>query len=97
MYAIIKTGGKQYRVSEGDILDVEKLDGEIGSKVEFETLMTVDGEKVDTKPTKKAAAEIVTHAKGKKIVVYKYKAKKNVRKKAGHRQSYTRVKITSLV
>ena len=79
MYAIIETGGKQYRVSEGDVLEVEKLDGAVGEKVELPVVMTADNGAVtvgaDCKA--KATAEIVAHGKGKKIIVFKYKAKNN--------------------
>lgn len=98
MYAVILTGGKQYRVSEGDVLDVELLEGKVGDKVEFPVLMTADNGNVvagaDVKAV--ATAEIVSFVKAKKIIVFKYKAKKNERKKNGHRQSYTRVKIVSI-
>lgn len=98
MYAVILTGGKQYRVSEGDVLDVELLPGNVGDKVEFPVLMTADNGNVvagaDVKAV--ATAEIVSFVKAKKVIVFKYKAKKNERKKNGHRQSYTRVKIVSI-
>lgn len=97
MYAIILTGGKQYKVSVGDTLDVEKLDAEQGSQVELEVLMTVDGEAVNVGASVgKAVATVVDQHKGKKVVVFKYKAKKNVRKKKGHRQSFTKIKIDSI-
>ena len=85
MFAIIETGGKQYRVNIGDVLDVERLNAEEGSTVELKALLTGEG------------AEIVADATKKKVVVFKYKAKKNVRKKQGHRQQYTRIKIDSIV
>ena len=98
MYAVILTGGKQYRVSEGDVLDVELLSGNVGDKVEFPVLMTADNGNVvagsDVKAV--ATAEIVSFVKTKKVIVFKYKAKKNERKKNGHRQGYTRVKIVSI-
>ncbi|MCI8435529.1 MAG: 50S ribosomal protein L21 [Clostridia bacterium] len=98
MYAIIETGGKQYRVSEGDVLEVEKLDGAVGEKVELPVVMTADNGAVtvgaDCKA--KATAEIVAHGKGKKIIVFKYKAKKNERKKKGHRQQFSSIKIVSI-
>lgn len=98
MYAVILTGGKQYRVAEGDVIEVEKLEGEAGTKVEMQVLMTVDGDKVDASAdlSCKATAEIVSQGRGKKLIVFKYKAKKNVRKKMGHRQSFTRVKIVKI-
>ena len=83
MYAVILTGGKQYRVSEGDVIDVERLDGAVGDKVEFPVLMTSDGGNVvagaDVKAV--ATAEIVSFVRAKKVVVFKYKPKKNERKK----------------
>ena len=98
MYAVILTGGKQYRVQEGDTIEVEKLDGNPGDKVEFPVLMTSDNGTVVAGADVKAVvtAEIVGNVRTKKIVVSKYKAKKNERKKNGHRQSYTRVKIVKI-
>ena len=98
MYAVVETGGKQYRVAEGDVIEVEKLSGEAGATVEFPVLMTVDGDKVvcGAEVSAKATAEIVLQGKAKKIVVFKYKAKKNERKKMGHRQCFTRVKIVKI-
>ena len=100
MYAIIRTGGKQYKVSEGDVVYVEKLDNEIDSVVSFDVLMLCDGEniKVGT-PTvsgAKVEAKVIEHGKAKKVIVFKYKPKKNIRKKQGHRQPYTKVQITSI-
>lgn len=98
MYAVILTGGKQYRVSEGDVLDVEKLAGNVGDKVEFPVLMTADNGTVvagaDVKAV--ATAEIMSFVRAKKVIVFKYKPKKNERKKNGHRQGYTRVKIVKI-
>lgn len=98
MYAVIETGGKQYKVSEGDVIEVEKLGAEVGDKIELPVLLTVDGEKiaVGSDVTVKATAEVLGQGKDKKIVVFKYKAKKNVRNKQGHRQPFTRLKIVSL-
>lgn len=100
MYAIIRTGGKQYKVSEGDVIFVEKLAGEIGSAVSFDVLMISDGENVKVGTPTVAGAEvkgeIVDHGKAKKVIVFKYKPKKNIRKKQGHRQPFTKVKITSV-
>lgn len=98
MYAIIKAGGKQFKVSVGDTIEVEKLEGETGAKVEFEAIMLVDGEKVTVGSDVKAkvGAEIVSQGRSKKIIVFKYKAKKNVRVKKGHRQYFTKVKITEI-
>lgn len=100
MYAIIETGGKQYKVSANDTIMVEKLDNQVGEKVNLNVLMLVDGDKVvNGNPYVKNAevvAEVVEHGKGDKIVVFKYKAKKNVRRKQGHRQPYTALKIISV-
>ncbi len=100
MYAIIETGGKQYKVAENDTIMVEKLDNQVGEKVNLNVLMLVDGDKVvNGNPYVKNAevvAEVVEHGKGDKIVVFKYKAKKNVRRKQGHRQPYTALKIVSV-
>lgn len=100
MYAIIETGGKQYKVAENDYVQVEKLDANIGDVLEFPVLLSVDGAKVVTgTPTVKGAtvkAEVVEHGKSKKLVVFKYKPKKRVRKKQGHRQPYTTLKIVSV-
>lgn len=100
MYAIIQTGGKQYKAEVGDIISVEKLDAEVGTEVSFDVLMTSDGENVTVgKPFVegvKATAKVVEHGKGKKVIVFKYKPKKNIRKKNGHRQPYTKVEITAI-
>ncbi len=98
MFAIIETGGKQYRVSVGDVLDVERLNVEEGATVELKALMTGDGENITagSDVNVKVGATVVKQYKAKKVVVFKYKAKKNVRKKQGHRQQYTRIKIDSI-
>ena len=98
MFAIIETGGKQYRVNVGDVLDVERLEVEAGATVELKALMTGEGEKiaVGNEVAAKVTAKVVKQLKGAKVIVYKYKAKKNVRKKQGHRQLYTRIKIESI-
>lgn len=100
MFAIIETGGKQYNVTEGDIIKVEKLSNAVGDKIKFEVLMISDGKKlVAGTPTVKGAevtAEVLSHGKGDKIVVFKYKPKKNERKKQGHRQPWTEIKIESI-
>ena len=95
MYAVIVTGGKQFKVSEGDELEVEKLDAQVGDKVEIQYILTVDGEGMSTQ-TGVVTAEVLEHGKGDKIVVFKYKAKKNERRKNGHRQPFTRIRITSI-
>ena len=91
MYAIIKTGGKQYRVSEGDVLNIEKLDVEAGSEVVFDEVLTVVADS-DAKVT----AKVVEHGKAEKIFVFKYKAKSNYRKRQGHRQPFTKVEISKI-
>jgi len=100
MYAVIKTGGKQYRVSEGDTLRVEKLDGEVASKLERGEVLTVGGDKVAVgSPTVKGAkvtAEITAQDRAKKIVVFKMKRRKNYRRKQGHRQPFTEIRITGI-
>ena len=100
MYAIIQTGGKQYRVQEGDVIYVEKLKAEPDSTVEFDVLLLGGEEKlVAGAPLVEGAkveGRIVAQTKGEKIVVFKYKAKKNYRRKMGHRQPYTKVEITSV-
>ena len=100
MYAIIATGGKQYKVENGMKLDVEKLEANVGDTVKFDVLMLSDESGVSAgNPTVKGAyaeAEVLAQGKGKKIIVFKYKAKKNERKKQGHRQPYTKVEITAI-
>ena len=100
MYAIIKTGGKQYRVQQGDELRVEKLDAKEGDKVVFDEVVAVGGDKlvVGTPFVEGYAvtAEVLTQGKGDKVVIYKYKAKKDYRRKNGHRQPFTLVKITDI-
>lgn len=101
MYAIIESCGKQYKVAEGDVVFFEKLDVEEGKKVTFDKVILVsnDGKiEVGTPNVKgvKVEGKVVSHGKGKKIRVYKYKAKKNYRRTQGHRQPYTKVEITKI-
>ena len=101
MYAVIESCGKQYKVAEGDVVFFEKLDVEEGKKVTFDKVILVsnDGKiEVGTPNVKgvKVEGKVVSHGKGKKIRVYKYKAKKNYRRTQGHRQPYTKVEITSI-
>ena len=100
MYAIIKTGGKQYKVSEGDVIKVEKIEAEAGDKIEFDQVLMVAGDDVKVgSPVVEGAkvqAEVLDQKKDKKIVIFKFKAKKNYRKKKGHRQPYTLVKIEKI-
>ena len=100
MYAVIATGGKQYKVSEGDIIKVEKLDVQAGETYTFDKVLLVSGDdvKVGT-PTVSGAtveADVIDTVKGKKIIVYKYKRKTGYHKKNGHRQLYTKVKIDKI-
>ena len=95
-YAIIKTGGKQYRVEEGDVLDIELLSEEAGSNVSFDAIAVSDGSALNLGESK-VSAEIVDHHRGKKLIAFKKKRRKGYERKVGHRQELTRVKITSLV
>ena len=100
MYAIVKTGGKQYKVEEGLKFDVELLTAEVGSTVELEVVLAADGDKVlvgKDAANVKVQATVVEHGKGKKINIFTYKAKKNVRKRQGHRQPYTKLEVKSIV
>ena len=101
MYAVIATGGKQYRVSKGETLRVEKLDGEEGAKVELDgVLMVVDGDNVEvgTPQLDKGAvtATIKSHGRGKKVEIIKFRRRKYSRTQAGHRQSYTEIEVTEI-
>ena len=100
MYAIVVTGGKQYKVSQDDIIRVEKLDANIGDKIKLDVMMLVDDTKVvNGNPLVENAevlAEVVEQGKEDKVVVFKYKAKKNYRRKQGHRQPFTALKIVSV-
>ena len=100
MYAIIATGGKQYRVSEGDVLYIEKIDAEVGSTVSFDVLLVENNGdvKVGTPVVEgvKVEGKVVGQVRGDKIIVFKYKSKKNYRRKQGHRQPYTKVEITKI-
>ena len=99
MYAVVETGGKQYKVSVDEVFNVEKLDANVGDKINLKVLMIVDGDKVKAGNDVKNSvveAEVVEQGKEKKIVVFKYKAKKNYRRTQGHRQPYTTLKIISI-
>ncbi len=100
MYAVIATGGKQYKVSEGDIVRVEKLEGEVGSKVEIKDVLMIGGDtpKIGTPLVEKAAVsgEIVEQDRAKKILVFKKKKRKGYKKLQGHRQAYTALKINKI-
>ena len=101
MYAIIEACGKQYKVAEGDVVFFEKLEAEEGKKITFDNVVLVSDDKkvqVGNPYVKgiKVEGKVVSHGKGKKILVFKYKAKKNYRRTQGHRQPYTKVEITSI-
>ena len=101
MYAVIETCGKQYKVAEGDVVFFEKLNSEAGDKVKFDNVVLVSDDKkieVGAPYVKgvKVEGKVVAHGKAKKILVYKYKAKKNYRRTQGHRQPYTKVEINSI-
>ncbi|MDD4343136.1 MAG: 50S ribosomal protein L21 [Eubacteriales bacterium] len=102
MYAIIETGGKQYKVQEGDSINVELLNAEIGDVVELDKVLLVsDGQGIKVGAPyvqeAKVQAKVQKHGKARKIIVYKYKAKKNYRKKQGHRQPFTNIVIEKIV
>lgn len=101
MNAVIVSGGKQYRVAEGDIITVEKLEAEVGATLTINEVVTIgEGEtlKVGTPYVAGASvvAEVLEHGKAKKVIIYKYKAKKDYRKKQGHRQPYTKLQIKTV-
>ncbi len=100
MYAIFETGGKQYKASKGDFVFVEKLSLEPGKQISFDALVVSDGDKVQigTPVVKgvKVKAKVVEHGKAKKVLTFKYKPKRNERKKQGHRQPYTKIQITDI-
>ena len=102
MYAVLTTGGKQYRVQEGDVIYVEKLNAEVDSTVEFTNVLAVskeDGQLVVGKPVvegAKVVAKVEAQGRQKKIIVFKYKPKKDYRRKIGHRQSYTKLTIEKI-
>ncbi len=98
--AVIRTGGKQYRVAQGDTVTVERLEGEPGKKVDFDQVLLVSGDKPKVgKPTvagAKVTGEIVAQGLGEKITSFKFKRRKKYRRKSGHRQALTQVKITGI-
>jgi len=101
MYAILTTGGKQYKVQEGDVIYVEKLSADVDTTVELDNVLAVskDGELVIGKPVvegAKVVAKVLAQGKAKKIIVFKYKRKKDYRKKQGHRQQYTKLQIEKI-
>ena len=99
MYAIVKTGGKQYKVTEGLIFETELLNADVDSTVELEVVLAADGDRVlvgNDAAGVKVSATVVEHGRGKKINIFTYKAKKNIRKRQGHRQPYTKLKVSSI-
>lgn len=100
MYAIVKTGGKQYRVAEGDVIEVEKLAGSPGDAVSLPAVLVVDGAELVTDAAALAqvsvAGELVAHTKGPKIRIHKFKNKTGYHKRQGHRQPLTQVKVTGI-
>ena len=100
MYAIVKTGGKQYKVAEGDVIEVEKLDAQPGASVALAAILLVDGESLTHEAAKLAkvnvTAEVVAQTKGPKIKIHKYKNKTGYHKRQGHRQQLTQLKVTGI-
>ncbi|ROT27064.1 50S ribosomal protein L21 [Micromonospora sp. HM5-17] len=100
MYAIVKTGGKQYKVAEGDVIEVEKLAGQPGDAVSLPAVLLVDGDDLVTDAARLAnvsvSGEIAAHVKGPKIRIHKFKSKTGYHKRQGHRQPLTRVKVTGI-
>ena len=100
MYAIVKTGGKQYKVAEGDVIEVEKLKGDPGAAVTLPAVLVVDGPSITTAVEKLAdvtvSGEVVAHTKGPKIVLHKFKDKTGYHKRQGHRQPLTKVRVTGI-
>lgn len=101
MYAIIQTGGKQYKVSEGDIVFIEKLEAEVGDTVDFSDVLFIKNEDASTIGTPyidnaKVTASVLDHGKGKKLVVFKYRSKKDSKCKQGHRQPFTKLEIKTI-
>lgn len=100
MYAIVKTGGKQYKVAVGDVVEVEKVSGEPGDTLTLPALLVVDGEAVTHEADKLSAysvtGEVVAHTKGPKIVIHKFKNKTGYHKRQGHRQKLTQIKVTGI-
>ena len=100
MYAIVKTGGKQYKVAEGDVIEIEKLEGKPGAAVTLPAVLLVDGPKITTEVATLAkvtvSGEVVAHTKGPKIVIHKFKNKTGYHKRQGHRQPLTQIKVTGI-
>jgi large subunit ribosomal protein L21 len=100
MYAVIKTGGKQYRVKQGDKIFVEKLPGNVGDAVSFDQVLLVGGDAIKVgKPLvsgAKVAAKILEHGRGEKVIIFKFRRRKNYHRKTGHRQPFTTLQITDI-
>jgi large subunit ribosomal protein L21 len=100
MYAIVKTGGKQYKVAEGDVIEVEKLAGSAGDEIALQAVLLVDGEDLVTDAAKLAhvavTGQVVAHTKGPKIRIHKFKNKTGYHKRQGHRQPLTQLKVTGI-
>ncbi len=96
MFAVIATGGKQYRVEEGDVIRVEKLSGEVGSNMEFSTLLVAGEQTLINDASVRVAVEVVEHGRGPKIYIRKYKSGIQYRKRTGHRQDYTALRVLSI-
>lgn len=100
MYAIVRTGGRQQKVSVGDVIEVDRMSNEVGDTVELSTVLVVDGDAVTSDPWVlagvKVGAEVVDHHKGQKIRIQKYKNKTGYRRRMGHRQLHTQLKITDI-
>ena len=100
MYAIVRSGGRQHKVAVGDVVEIDRVDAEVGSSVELTPLLVVDGESVTSEAKKLAkitvSAEVLGEIKGEKIRILKYKNKTGYKKRQGHRQKYTQVKVTGI-
>lgn len=100
LHAVIRTGGKQYRVAPGDVLEVEKLPNEVGAALDFDVLLLRRGDEVKVGAPlvagAKVHAEVASHGRGRKVIIYKFKPRRNYRKKQGHRQAFTALKITEI-
>jgi large subunit ribosomal protein L21 len=100
VYAIVRSGGRQHKVAVGDVVEVDRIDAEVGSSVELTPLLVVDGESVTSEAKKLAkitvSAEVLGEIKGEKIRILKYKNKTGYKKRQGHRQKYTQVKVTGI-
>lgn len=100
MYAIVSTGGKQYKVAQGDVINVEKLDAQPGDKVELDVLMLNDGATSIVEPSaledKKVVAEVLDQFKGQKVLIFKFKKRKRYKRTKGHRQNLTKLQVVEL-